>query len=201
MRKKRHGFSLVEMIVAMVIASSLGFAVLTTFSQGVRLWSRAAKERMEWKVSLFIDKLTEELRNEYADPKWNFQGTQTLLQFATIAQDSGSVKGKGFTDRPVYLRYDFDTHENAVTLQKYSLEEIFLSSKLSRKKAVPVLEKVGFFGLEYYARDPKVKGARWKKMWNKNCFPGTVKVTIGPLGFENQRISRIIETPKGDGCT
>jgi len=183
-----------------VITASLGLAVYTTFAQGLRLWSRAAKGRSEWKVSLFLDKLTEELRNEFSDPKWNFQGSQAGLSFATMAHGGEDPTEKGLRDHPVYLRYGFDPSNHAVTLQKFSFKDVF-APKIPAKGAVPVLEKIRAFRLEYYMYDTRAKGYRWKVSWNKNCFPGTVKVTIETDETDNQRIMRIIDAPAGEACT
>lgn len=76
---RAKGFTLVEMIVAIVIAASLGAVIYTTFAQGVRLWTRAAKDRGEWKVDLWVEKMTGELRNAFQDPRWVFKGGRTEL--------------------------------------------------------------------------------------------------------------------------
>ena len=191
---------MVEMIVALVISVSLGLAIYTTFGQGLRLWSRAAKGRSEWKISLFLDKFTEELRNEFSDPKWKFQGNQAGLSFATMAHEGEDPAEKGPKDRPVYLRYGFDSYNRVVTLHKYSFKEMF-APKIPAKAAVPVLEKIRAFRLEYYVYDARAKGYRWKTLWNKNCFPGTVKVTIEPDETDGRSMTRIIDAPAGESCS
>ncbi len=191
---------MVEMIVALTITASLGLAVYTTFAQGLRLWSRAAKGRSEWRISLFLDKLTNELRNEFADPKWDFQGDPTSLSFATVAHGGEDPKEQRFRDRPVYLRYGFNAQSGVVALQKFSFEDV-LSPKIPARPAFPVLEKIRTFGLEYYLYDARAKGYRWKAKWNKNCFPGTVKVTIEPEEAGNHKVTRIIDTPAGEACS
>ena len=74
---RNEGFTFVEMIVAIVITASLGIAVYTTFAQGVRLWTRTAKDRGEWKVDLWVEKMTEDLRNSFWDPLCPLKGTRT----------------------------------------------------------------------------------------------------------------------------
>lgn len=191
---------MVEMIVALTITVSLGFAIYTTFGQGLRLWSRAAKTRYEWKIGLFFEKLNQEFRNQFADPKWVFQGNQTGFSFATVTQEGRSPGEKGPRARPVYLRYGFDAKRNAVTLQKFSFEDV-MSPKVPGRSAVPVLEKIRSFEVSYYVYDTMAKGYRWKVGWNKNCFPGTVKVTIEPEEVGGRKITRIIEAPAGGPCS
>ncbi|MBU9889676.1 MAG: prepilin-type N-terminal cleavage/methylation domain-containing protein [Candidatus Omnitrophica bacterium] len=196
MRKTRRGFSLIELIITLTITVTLGAAIYTTFAQAMRLWNRAVKTRAEWKVGLFLDQLTHEFRNEFQDPRWGFQGDRSSFTFATLGWERRNTTGKGPRVQPVYLRYGFDAKKNAVTLRRFSFEDV-MSPKVPGRPAVPVLEDVRSFEVTYYVYDTLAKAYRWKYGWNKNCFPGTVKVTIEPRGIGGRKISRIIEAPAG----
>ena len=190
---KTKGFTLVEMIVAIVITASLGTVVYTTFAQGVRLWTRAAKDRGEWKVDLWVEKMTGDLRNVFQDPKWALKGTRTELFFATLHHEGG------FEEIPAYFRYFFDPKAEAVVSQRYAFEDV-LASKSAPKPVVSALEKILAFDLEYYAYDAKLKAYRWQSQWNKDCFPETVKITIEPEQMNHRKWIRMITIPTERVC-
>jgi prepilin-type N-terminal cleavage/methylation domain-containing protein len=190
---KRQGFSLIEMIVALVITAVLSGAVYTTFSQGIRLWSRGSKDRSEWRTHLFLEKFTTELRNAFMDPKWNFQGNKNALALATVVHE-GVLQ-----DRLVYLKYRYDPKSRRLDFQQNSFEEAFSAKPIS-KPFRPALEKVQAFELEYYTYDPSAKGYRWYSTWNRNCFPETLKVTIESEGDESRKMISMIDFPVGVAC-
>jgi len=190
---KQQGFSLIEMIVALAIIAVLSGAVYTTFSQGLRLWSRGSKDQSEWRSHLFLEKFTTELRNAFMDSKWNFQGNKNGLALATIAYEGTSE------DKPVYLRYRYNPKGKTLDLQRNSFADVFVE-KPTLQSFRPILEKVQAFELEYHAYDPSAKGYRWYSTWNRNCFPETVKVTIESEGDESRKMISMIDFPVRVAC-
>lgn len=192
-----RGFTFVEMIVAIVITAALGSAVYSTFAQGVRLWTRAAKDRGEWKVDLWVEKMTGDLRNSFWDPKYPLKGTRTEFFFATLTYDTKAALREG---SPVYVHYFFDPKGGGVVSQKNTFEN-FLMSRSMPKTSTSVLEKVVAFELEYYGYDPKAKIHRWESQWNKDCFPKAVKITIEPEQMNHRKWIRMISMPTENACT
>lgn len=193
---KVKGFTLVELIVAIVIAASLGLAIYTTFAQGVRLWTRTSKDRGEWKVDLWAEKMVADFRNAFQDPKWPMKGTRTELFFAALAHQSGR---KGPEVFPAYFRYVFDSHSKTVVSQEYAFEDV-LASRPMPKASGAILDKIAAFGLEYYGYDDKLKTYRWASHWNKDCFPEAVKITIEPEQTGHRKWVRMISLPAGSIC-
>lgn len=190
------GFTLVEIIIAIVITASLGLAVYTTLTQGLRLWARAAKDRGEWKVDLWTEKTIGNLRNTFQDPLWPLKGTRTELFFPTLLHEGGEKFSGGI---PVYFRFTFDSKAQTVAAQRYPFEDVLMSRSES-KTAVSVLEKILDFQLEYYTYDPKAKAYRWESQWNKDCFPETVKITIEPEQMNHRKWVRMINIPTEYAC-
>ena len=197
--KFQKGFSLIEMIVVLVITASLGIAIYTTFSQGVRLWSRTAKDRGEWKVSFFMETMTEGLRNAFKDPRWMFRGDKTILDLATISFSEKS-NGAGGDGRPVYFHYVFDSENKTINVQKNHFEDVF-SPEPVKKDSMAALEKVRAFELEYYSYDERARKYRWSSKWDRGCFPEAVKITIEQEQDGYHKLSRMINMPTGSVCS
>lgn len=191
------GFTFVEMIVVIVITASLGAAIYTTFSQGVRLWTRTSGDRGEWKVDLWGEKLIEGLRNAFRDSQWVMKGTSTEISFATLGQE----EGRPFVQPvPVYFHYIFDPKAEAVVSRKYAFEEVLSAAQKAPGKSDSVLNKAISFGLEYYSYDAKAKDYRWTSQWNKDCFPETVKITVETKSMNHYKWVRMIQMPAGGAC-
>ena len=193
------GFSLVEMIAVLVITASLGAVLYTTFAQGVRLWGRSAKDRGEWKVALFVEKMTGEIRNAFRDPQWVFQGNKNELNFATLSFEGKRGERQGSRLLPLYLHYLFDPASKTVSVQRYNFEDVFSPKPVPKPYSV-VLDKVRTFELEYYAYDPKAKKYYWTSMWNKDCFPETIKITIEHEQTDSRKLARMIDVPVEAVC-
>lgn len=190
------GFTLVEMIVTIVITASLGVAVYSTFAQGVRLWTRTAKDRGEWKVDLWVEKMTGDIRNSFWDPKSPFRGNRKEFFLATLNHDA---KKEFCLASPEYSHYVFDPKAGDVILQKNTFENVLISRSMA-KTGVSVLEKIVAFELEYYGYDPKAKVYRWESHWNKDCFPEAVKITIEPEQMNHRKWIRMISLPAEIAC-
>lgn len=197
--KLHKGFSLVEIIVVLVISASLGAVIYTTLAQGIRLWERSAKDRGEWKVALLAEKVTEEIRNAFQDPKWIFQGTEYGFHIATVGLNNTTGKVNDSKSRILYLRYLFNMSKGTINVQRYGFEEVF-SPKPFEKPYITMLNQVRTFKLEYYAYDAWTKKYYWVSKWDRSCFPKTVKVTIEHEQIGNHKLTRMISMPTGGVC-
>lgn len=193
---KNSGFTLIEVIVVLVITASIGLAVYTTFAQGVRLWTRASKDRIEWRMDLFGEQMIEGLRNAFRDPKWPFRGTSKELLMASrdLQGESGLSKGK-----PAYFRYTYEAAAKAIGLQQFVLEDILAARAMSRKSAV-LLQGVLSLEFQFYGYDARAKVYRWHSQWNKDCFPETVKITIHHEQMDQRAWTRLIRMPLHGAC-
>lgn len=185
------------MIVAIVIVSSLGIAVYTTFAQGVRLWTRTSKDRGEWKIDLWGEKVIGDLRNSFWDPRCPFKGSRSKFVFATLTH---ATKGELQAGSPVYYQHIFDPRAGVVLSQMNTFENVLMSRPMP-ETSESILDKVVSFDLQYYGYDPKVKVYRWESQWNKDCFPEAVKITIEPEEASHRKWIRVIRLPTGGVCS
>ncbi len=195
-RGKASGFTFIEIIVVTVIVATLSAALYATFSQGVRLWGRVAKDRGEWKADVWLDKMTGELRNTFHDPQWRFRGTRAELFFSSLDR-LNTEKAQGTL--PVHVCYSYDPKKKNLILQAFPFEDVLLK-KIKSPTHLSVLDKVRSFDLRYYAYDAKVRTHRWETQWTQDCFPEAVKVTIELEPIKHRKWIRIISIPTENPC-
>lgn len=193
MRTKRlRAFSLVEMIVVMMIVTALVAAFYATLSQGLRLWRRGSADRGQWKVDLFLEKITGQIRNAAEDSLWRLRGSKTTLDFATVT-------GEKRMPQPVYLRYAFNSSGRTLETARFFPVDL-RNEKLIEQPLSTVLDMVDDFDIEYYAFDAKTKKHRWFQKWDQNCLPETIKIAIKLQEEQSLRMVRMIDIPAGKAC-
>lgn len=200
-RNKKKGFTLVEMIVALVIFAFLGGALYTTFGQGLKIWHHAVRERAEWKIDLFFEELTEGLRNFCRDRETSFVGSKHSVQFDALTPRlvrEGGETSERIMRLPVSRSYAFDEAQKVITGYRKSYPEILSPPKLKKDPAFPVVEGVSAFDLEYYYYDPDRETRTWTSQWKGACPPEAVKISIGDE--EGRRMTRYLNIPSSRGC-
>ncbi len=168
---KNKGFTLVEFIVAIVISATLGIAIYTVFSQGVRLWNRSLKDKFVLKSGVEVENLAGYVRNIFIDDRWRFRGSGQELFFASL----DTIKRK-----PVYSRLFFLPDEKSIHISQYALEDILRKDfDLSKQKPAKELlwRNISKMKLEYDTYDEK-KMIKWTSSWNKDCLPQSIKITM-----------------------
>ena len=190
------GFTLVEMVVSMVIISFLSSVIYMTFFQGTRLWRYAMRERPEWQMDIFLDKLSVQLRNAFACKSPPFQGTGDSLEFCTLGPRGDAGKqGKPAERLPVGLRYFFDASKRTLFMTSESYGQVLNPPRVKATPA-PVLERIDGVRLEYYLQD----GQSWKRKWSRSCLPRAVKISIDYGDIRKKQITRFLPLMALENC-
>ena len=202
-RNKKYGLTLVEMLIAMTILSFLGAVVYTTFSQGMSLWHRAAKDHPETDVEIFFEKLTHDLRSAIVSERVHFKGVQDQLDFFTrVTAQEVNPRESGTGLVPVQVHYAFVKSRKAVTKSQESLKQV-LSPLLDAPSADErtLIGQVSGCAIEYYDDDGRDNAYLWKTRWEKDCLPLAVKVDLDyRVGSDTRKYSRIVPVLAG-GCS
>ncbi|MHC4396882.1 MAG: PilW family protein [Planctomycetota bacterium] len=160
-KKKQNGFTLIEILLAMLITSILVLGVNAAFRQAHMLWSRAEKQRPVYQKSrLLFDTLTEELVCLYM-PKIDAQQQPAPFDLSTLPD--GTVRLAFFTLNPAWkntvlsnlsskIIYEFRIDSDSGRRVLSRVEQLFSGEKsvgLQQKEAI--LE--GFSGITIQAAD------------------------------------------------
>lgn len=193
----RIGFTLVELLISISIISFLSVVVFNTFSQGLRLWRQVLDANSGLRAALYLEKVTEELRNGLIYSGKTLVGDPRSLAFYSIRPGkwSSADKSGSFFEGPVQIRYAFDADRKN------------LYGWFSRAGAVESGEE-GSVELDqlidcrysFYKGDANLAD-RWVNYWQDQGFPCAVKVLIQ---YKEKGIvrtaSKVIPIPSS-GCT
>ena len=188
-RKKQNGFTLIEILLAMLITSVLVLAVNAAFRQAHMLWSRAQKQRPVYqKTRLFFDTLREELVCLYMP---TIDGQQQQAPFTLSVLPDDTVKLSFFTLNPVWensadssfpskVSYEFTTESDSDQKVLSRTEQLFSGEKaVGPEHKEATLE--GFSGITILAADPNAGSLAdsWKNVLQcRQTPPKAVKILL-----------------------
>ena len=196
----QKGFTLLELLIAVFITSFLGFAIYTVFSQGLRLWSRASKERPEVGVNLFLEKLSSDLRNSLLYSANPLIGTSDSIQFYTLGESQlrSKIPENQHRLQPKRVMYLFDRNKTFINRIQLNYDDL-LNSVNNLTQTTPVASSI--IGCKYsYLKRERTKSIDWIGQWNDPCIPEAIKVNVDYQDKTRTRsLSKIISIPIG-GC-
>lgn len=167
MRRNRRSFTLIEILLTTALFSLCSLAIYQVFASGLKLWSRAGFFAIEEDISVFLDKVAEDLRNSFYYTGITFEGTAsqiTIPTFIMAQPDARSVH----SDEEAFaqigaVRYYLDPGNNTIRRSQanygQALEGRFIDDKVM-VKTVSALKIVyympGSKGVEPFARASEV---------------------------------------------
>lgn len=193
------GFTLVEVILAIVIAVGILLVLLYFYEQATNLRTQAIQESERISAArLFLDRFTGELRT--AQPL-GFVGTSNSIQFVktdvpSFASWTGGSLGRSafpVTDLTT-VRYRLEMADGTNVTGLFRSEEPLVAkmevvqqdqlgdtnSVTSLDNPLPVIEEIRFLQLRYWA------GTNWQEEWNSTSLPESIEVTLGPEASTNE---------------
>ena len=117
-KSNRRGFTLIEILLTVSLFSICSLAIYNVFSSGVRIWARAEHFAVEEDVSIFLDKLSEDLRNSFYYTGIKFIGTQSRLTIptfvTTLADERSFLAQEELVTQIGSVRYYFDYEAHSI---------------------------------------------------------------------------------------
>jgi prepilin-type N-terminal cleavage/methylation domain-containing protein len=183
--KRRGGFSLMELLLAVAIFSVIALCLYSTFSGGIRIWRRQEEAlRSSQGVRMALDAMSRELKGamNYSAPKNNpslsadltaekypvFSGSDNTLAFVTAA--AGKIEK---------VTYFFENSSGSAGALKKRVAFQADGFNEDTEKADTIISGVNAVLFEYAytpekAGDPLV----WQNSWNQDKLPQDVRITL-----------------------
>ncbi len=174
MRKDCRGFTLIEVLLAILIGSLLLTTIYGTFSSVSNAKNQLEQEGEAYhQVRIFFDRIGGELRSLRLTPvnkqpvlmsDKTFEG-EAALEFNTELV-SPLLQQKGGISR---VRYELRQEEELATI--YRSEQVLLAD-LAPSEALPFVEGLKSFQIRYYQ-----KGS-WQDKWLSHSLPEMLEITL-----------------------
>lgn len=187
MKRKKRGFTFIELIIAVTIFSIIAVSIYSVFRSGFMLWYRVSPMiQSNQSLRFFFNTVSSDLKNAipYMKEDVNFEGSHTKMSFMTLVEVAGS-------DIPVHMEpakvfYYVDTSRKAlrrgVATKTEGLSEDFA-------KTSDILNDIDDknFGFEYCYKTGSSKTEydyEWRKEWEdkdskSGKIPRGVRINTG----------------------
>lgn len=165
------GFTLVELLIAALLAALLAGSLLAAFSGGLRVWQRAR----EWDESavqalLALEEIERDVRNTIAARAGRFEGDERRLSIPSVVSVAGP---NGLEEWPGVTRYEVDGGARTVVRRTVA------RGRSGRQTAVAVASSVDRAGFAFLARSGDRSGEGWISSWSgRTNLPAAVRVSL-----------------------
>jgi prepilin-type N-terminal cleavage/methylation domain-containing protein len=168
--KNRLGFSLVELLVVTAMLGIISLAIFSTFNNGFKIWQRINKPLGQEDLSLFFDKLNQDLNNCVKSGNIPFTGDQNNLGIPALVNSSRlKIKTVGLAT------YSYDQQSGVLNRQQKDFSQIYSRQESDMQ---PLLKNIGSFKFEYYCFDKQKQEYLWKEVWSDSGIPLAIRVEL-----------------------
>ena len=193
---RRRGFTLVEVLLVTAIFASIGLAVFTCLSNGLKLWGRSQRLVVEEDAVIFMDRFSTDLRNAFLFSEIPFEGEELHLNFPTMvytpADRSGSRAQEGYVDEIGAVRYSFDSSGKNILREQANYSQATHGNFASARIVVGGVKEFRFRYFYPGSSEPSLTASDDKGL------PSGVEVEIRFPGDDGDRIlKRYVPIPAG----
>lgn len=201
MRSRPKGFTLIELVIAVVLVSFIGGTVYMTFSQGLKLWSHASRMKPDTPYEILLEKMIADLRNGFIYKPKRFKGTGDSFEFYLLDLP-GRIRERGGNRVnlrvPFRVRYFFDREKSVLNRSQEDFPEILYASHIFEVPFEPLVEGLGECVFAYYFSDPQNQNHGWAGTWDGEGWPKAIRITLKYDDENKVRVmERIIPVPIG----
>lgn len=178
--RSNAGFTLVELLVALLLFSLLSVALFGSIRAGTGAWSRAASLADESDHGLHAQDLLRHLI-ENAYPLYlsdnaksghvDFAGNDSSLSFLSVAP---MALGNGGRSR---INLAVERHDDRVDLLFESTPELAIVNDKTEKARKPLLTGATALAFSYFGKTPKDHSTTWQNNWaNRAELPRLIRI-------------------------
>lgn len=174
--KNKTGFTLMEMMVAVVISAIIAAALGNALITGFKLWQRVQTQSIyQTDLGFFLESLARRIRQVIPLSYAGFEGNERKVVFVTV-RDSNIEK----------YTYEFDSMNRVMNIGKNNLQEI--REEKTGFQAQEGLNNLEELRLSYLTVDPVKKEHNWVNSWEQSKgLPLAVRLEGKRLGQEFRR--------------
>ena len=195
-RSMGRGFTLVEVLLVTALFATIGLAVFTCLSNGLKLWNKSQRLVVEEDAAIFFDRFSVDIRNAFLYSQIPFAGEESRVTFPTVvytvADRASSRAHEGYVDQIGMVRYSFDRAQGMILREQANYSQATHGELGPAKVEV---NGVTGFGLKYFypgTSEPSLTTGDDKPL------PSGVEVEIRFSGEDGDKIlKRYVSIPAG----
>ncbi|MFC1709580.1 type II secretion system protein J [Candidatus Omnitrophota bacterium] len=158
-KRKKKGFTFVEILLVGAILAVLGLTLYTTLSNGINFWLRMSQEQPAEEIILFFERFSRDLRNSFRYAGIDFMGNSDEISFPTIGQFQWKdVKKEGIGR----ISYFFDRTTDTLKTTQSNYSQAYQNKVSYERELVKGIESLSF---KYYSYDSAEKVFFWASSW------------------------------------
>ncbi|MDP8264677.1 MAG: hypothetical protein P9M12_04240 [Candidatus Aceula lacicola] len=171
----KKAMTMVEVLLVVALFSTLSIAVFQTFSNGLKIWDYGTASFKEEDVSLFLDKISNDLRNSVLFSTIPFRGDSKGIEWASLVMlnaDPKSSEQRPHTRQIGKVMYFFDKSKGKIFRVQANYGQTLKGKYQTPRVLVSNVEALMF---RYFYRQGKellvVSSA-------KNILPAMIEVSV-----------------------
>lgn len=201
-RRKKSGFTLIEVLLVSVILSVVALAVYKAFSDGITLWKKVNADVPEEDLGIFFSDMAERMAGVFTHGTVPFEGGRDRVSFPAIVAFGPDDEG-GITVGQ--MTYFFDGSENWICREERDYSQVYREVRGAERRMVKRVASLRFL---YYCRDSENGGFVWVREWTKDEVPAGIDVkkdlpvaikaeVVFREGDEEKKFTRTVAIPLG----
>lgn len=190
---KRHGFTLIEVMISSLIIAMIFASIYSAFYLGVKTWRKESENESLQRIRVKLLRIQKELKNSFFFSQTPFKGASLEMVFPqAVAADDGVG---------IYIvRYYLD-EDSATGFKKFVRNQRnFKQNPLGEKQEITeVMFLARAMHFEYaYRIDNSSQGFEWQDYWDEAQakIPSAVKISF-EMGNDHGIYNKIILIPQG----
>lgn len=148
MKIQRQGFTLTEVLLVSAMFAVISLAVFNAFSNGFKLWARGQHVMAEGNTAIFLDRISEDVRQTVKITGIPFKGSSEELSFPAIIlapmDTYGSRAREGIGDQIGAIRYVFDPAEKKIFRYQATYGQALKSQWSDPVEVANLIEDISF---------------------------------------------------------
>jgi prepilin-type N-terminal cleavage/methylation domain-containing protein len=199
MKNPRQGFTLTEVLLVSAMFAVISLAVFNAFSNGFKLWARGQHVMVEGDTAMFLDRISEDVRQTILITGIPFKGNSTELSFPAIilgpTDNNGARASEGIGDQIGAVRYVYDPDQKKIFRYQATYGQALRTQWSEPFEVANLIEDVS---LRYYYKAER--GLNIKTQTDEDSIPMGIMIDVQFLDEgQTYHMRRFLIIPVGGG--
>jgi len=145
---KQRGMTLLEILIVVSLISIISIVLFSSLATGLRVWERSRRSLIEQDIVIFLDKISQDIRNSFIYSLIPFQGGEDRLSFPTIVYipaDPYSGLSEGtYVDQIGKVEYYFEILDKGLYRRAANYSQAISDLYGTPRKLVEIIDQLKF---------------------------------------------------------